>query len=362
METTKVFLYSANAETFVVFSFIRKRGGKDVPKHRGAGVVRLARGALQFVLTMVVLSALVFTVARLAPGDPLRAYYGERVERMSQSEQQAARERLGLDDSLPVQYVRWARNALHGDFGISFQYKQPVLQVIGDVAGYTLLLGGLAFVCTFALAFGLGAFCAMHEGDWADRIICKVGVVLNSIPAFWMALMLILLFSVTLRLLPTSGAYAMGQAHNLGSWITHLILPLTTLVLGHLWYYAYMVRNQLLTEVRKDYVLLCRTKGLSPRRILWRHCVRNILPSMISLMAVAVPHILSGTYIVEQVFSYPGLGTLCFESAKYHDYNLLMVLSLITGAAVVLSNLLAQGIAARIDPRLKAPGGGEPLD
>ena len=335
--------------------------GKGVPKRRSLRTVQFLRGVLQFVLTMVVLSVLVFAVARLAPGDPLRAYYGERVERMSEAEQQAARERLGLDASLPVQYAKWAQSALHGDFGISFQYKRPVMQVIGDVAGHTLLLGGLAFVCTFALAFLLGAFCAMHEGDWADRIICKVGTALNSIPAFWMALVLILLFSVTLRLLPTSGAYAMGQSHNLGSWIVHLILPLTTLILGHLWYYAYMVRNQLLDEVRKDYVLLCRTKGLLPQRILWRHCMPNILPSMVSLMAVSVPHILSGTYIVEKVFSYPGLGTLCFESAKYHDYNLLMVLCLITGAVVVLSNLLAQAINARIDPRLKMPQGGEPL-
>ena len=333
-----------------------------MPKHRRCAIARWLRYILQFALTMAVLSVLVFTVARLAPGDPLRAYYGERVERMNEEEQHAARERLGLDASLPVQYIRWVENAVRGDFGISFQYKRPVTQVIGDVVGYTLLLGGSAFLCTFALAFVLGAFCAMHEGDWADRIICKVGTALNSIPSFWIALVLILLFSVTLQLLPTSGAYAMGQAHNIGSWIVHLILPLTTLVLGHLWYYAYMVRNQLLQEVRRDYVLLCRTKGLSPRRILWRHCVRNILPSMIGLMAISVPHMLSGTYIVEKVFSYPGLGTLCFESAKYHDYNLLMVLCLITGAVVVLSNLVAQAVGARIDPRLNIPQGGEPLD
>lgn len=128
------------------------------------------------------------------------------------------------------------------------------------------------------------------------------------------------------------------------------------LVLGHLWYYAYLIRNRLLDEVRQDYVLLCRAEGLSRRKILFTQCLRNVLPSYFGLMAVSIPHILGGTYIVEKVFSYPGLGTLCFESAKYHDYNMLLVLCLITGAVVMLAGMAARALGGALDPRMRGRG------
>ena len=133
----------------------------------------------------------------------------------------------------------------------------------------------------------------------------------------------------------------------------HLILPLSTVVLSHLWYYAYLVRSRVLEEVRADYVLLAKAKGLTRREVLSRHCLRNVIPSYLSVMAVSVPHILGGTYIVEAVFSYPGLGTLSYESARYQDYNLLMLLCVLSGAAVMLCAGAAQRISERIDPRMR---------
>lgn len=313
---------------------------------------------IQLVVTLFLLSLAVFYISRLAPGDPLRSYYGESVERMSDEERAQAEERLGLDDPIYVQYGRWISEAAQGNFGISFKYKQDVMQVISNTWGNTLLLGGCAYLITFGLSLLLGVFCALKEDSLADRIICKIGTVTNTIPSFWVALVLILVFSVWLRLLPSSGAYATGSPNDILSRITHLILPLTVLILSHLWYYAYMVRNRLLEELKQDYVLLCRAKGLSRSQTVWRHCVRNILPAFFSLMAISIPHILGGTYIVEQVFSYPGLGTLCFESAKYHDYNMLMVLCLITGVAVILANMLSQAVNHRIDPRMRQNGRG----
>ncbi|MEG0156856.1 MAG: ABC transporter permease [Anaerovoracaceae bacterium] len=307
----------------------------------------------QLVLVLLLLSMIVFTIARLSPGDPLRAYYGDGVERMSTEQKEAAKERLGLDEPIPVQYVKWMKSAAHGDFGISYKYKQPVSEVIGEVWFNTLLLGGSAFVLTFAFALEIGKFCAMREGSKLDRLICKVGVVSNSIPSFFMALILVLLFAVNLRIFPVSGAYALGQSSNVFDRLYHLILPVTVMVLQHLWYYAYMIRNKLIEETRKDYVLLCKAKGLSKKQIMNKHCLRNILPSLFVLMAISVPHILGGTYVVEMVFSYPGLGTLSFESAKYQDYNMLLTLCLLTGAVVVIFNLGAQIVNEFIDPRMK---------
>ena len=319
--------------------------------------VRILKKLAALVLGLLVLSVLVFTMSRLAPTDPLQAYYGDRTEKMSAAEKEAARQRLGLNDSIPVQYVRWLKLAMQGDFGISYQYKQPVTKVISQRIGNTLILGGLGFLLTFAGALALGTLCAWYEDRWPDKILCKLGTVSSCIPEFWLSLMLILIFSVTLRWLPSSGAYTIGRADDLLDRAVHLILPITVVILSHLWYYAYLVRSKLLEETRREYVLLDRAKGLSRKAVLLRHCLPAILPSYFSLMAISVPHILGGTYLVEAVFSYPGIGTLCYESARYADYNLLMLLCLMTGGLVMVSALLGQAVSARIDPRLRSRDG-----
>lgn len=305
-----------------------------------------------FLLSVAVLSLGVFFLSRLAPVEPLQAYYGERVEKMSPEEREQARARLGLDEPLPVQYLCWVRNALRGDFGISYQYKQDVLEVIGQRMGNTLALGGLGFLLTALGALGLGTLCAWFEGRWPDRLLCRLGAFTSCIPEFWLSLLLILVFSVILRWLPSSGAYSVGGGGLLDRAV-HLVLPMTVVLFGHLWYYAYMLRSRLLEETRADYVLLARAKGLSRRRVLLGHCLRCALPSYISLLAVSVPHILGGTYIVETVFAYPGLGALSYESARYGDYNLLMVLCMLAGITVIFCGTLGQILSERLDPRVR---------
>ena len=308
---------------------------------------------LAFVVSVLVLSVLVFYIARLAPGDPLVSYYGDRVEKMSVAERAWAEEKLGLSDPIYVQYVRWLAGALHGEFGISYKYKMDVLEVIGSRVGNTLILGGIGFVLIFTLAMALGVLVEWKEERPVDRVPCKGGAGTSGLPGSRPALGLILGVSVGLRGLPRPGAYAVGGG-GFGDRLRHLVLPMTVVVLSHLWYYAYMLRNKLLEEVRADYVLLARAKGLSRRTILLRHCLRNALPSYLSLMAISVPHILGGTYVVETVFSYPGIGTLAYESARYKDYNLLMVLCILTGAVVILCSIAAQIINERLDPRIRA--------
>ena len=303
-----------------------------------------------FAVSMFVLSLTVFYVARFAPGDPLVSYYGDRVEKMSQEEREKAEERLGLREPVHIQYVKWLENAVHGDFGISYKYKRNVLEVIQGRLFNTLVLGGVGFILIFGLALLLGILCVWFEERLVDRIICQIGVVTSCIPEFWFSLVLILIFSVWLKVFPSSGAYSMGRSQDVGDRIFHLILPMTIVVISHLWYYAYMIRNKLLEEVRADYVLLAKAKGLGKAEILLGHCLRGIMPSYLSLMAVSVSHILGGTYMVEMVFSYPGIGTLSYESARYKDYNLLMVLCIFSGAIVILCSIIAQAINERIDP------------
>ncbi|MGL5821447.1 MAG: ABC transporter permease [Sarcina sp.] len=308
---------------------------------------------LQLVLSIFLLSVFVFYMSRLSPGDPLKSYYGETIEQMSTETKELATEKLGLDKPIYEQYLIWVENALNGDLGISYKYKAPVMDVIGDVFVNTIILGVISYILTFVFCTLLGIFCALNEGKFWDKLVCTIGNILNAIPGFWIALVLILIFSINLNILPSSGAYDIGEQNNIMSRIEHLILPLIIMVLGHLWYYAYMIRNKLLEEIREDYVLLAKIKGCSNKVIIFKHCFRNILPSLVTIMAVSVPHIIGGTYVVEKVFSYPGMGSLTFESAKYHDYNMLMVLCLITGVVIIISNLIAELINNKIDPRTK---------
>lgn len=317
-------------------------------------VLYYGKKALLFLVSVLVLSLAVFCISRWAPGDPLVSYYGDRVEKMSPEERAWAEEKLGLHQPILTQYVRWAEGALHGDFGISYKYKMDVTEVIASRIGNTLLLGGIGFVLIFLLALVLGVVCAWFEDRWPDRLLCRVGTVTSCIPEFWLSLLLILVFAIWLRWLPSSGAYSIGNRGDIGDRALHLLLPVAVVVINHLWYYAYMIRNRVLDEVRQDYVLLARAKGLTRRRVLLRHCLRSAMPAYLSIMAISVPHVLGGTYIVEVVFSYPGLGTLAYESARYQDYNLLMLLCMMSGVLVILCSIIAQIINERIDPRIRA--------
>ena len=317
-------------------------------------VIYYGKKILVFLLSVLILSAVVFYVSRLAPGDPLVSYYGERTEKMSPQEREWAMNKLGLNEPIHVQYVKWLEQAFHGNFGISFKYKQDVLQVISGRIVNTLLLGGIGFLLIFAGSLLLGILCAWNEDGWVDRILCKIGTISSCIPEFWLSIVLILVFAVTLRILPSSGAYSTGKADDVGDRILHLIMPLIIVTLEHLWYYAYMIRNKILEEVRADYVLLAKSKGVTKQTILFKHCLRNVLPAYLSIMAIAVPHVLGGTFVVESVFSYPGIGALSYESARYHDYNLLMLLCIMSGVLVIFCNMLSQIINEHIDPRMKA--------
>ena len=204
---------------------------------------RICRRLFGFLLTMLLLSVLVFYAARWAPGDALQSFYGDAVESMTAEEMAAARTRLGLDAPIHVQYGIWLQNALHGNFGLSLRYKMPVLDVITPLIGNTLLLGGIAYVLVFALAILLAVACALHEDTWLDRLLCRIGTAVYYLPPFWIGVVLVLIFSINLRWLPSSGAYDVGMAGVVGNRIRHLILPLAVMVMCQLWYYAYIMRN-----------------------------------------------------------------------------------------------------------------------
>lgn len=317
------------------------------------GFLRCLSGIAAWLGSLLLLSFVTFFVASQAPGDPLRAYYGEKAEKLLPEERALAEEKLGLDDPLPVQYVRWLYQALHGDFGISYQYKTDTAKIVWERLPNTLLLGGTGYALLFVLSLAVGVFCALHAHTAADRILCRIGTLSCCVPEFFVSLFLILVFSVLLRWFPGSGAYCVGESGNAVDRLHHLVLPLLVVVQGHLWYFAYMIRNRLLEEMQAEYVLLARAKGMPFGRIVIGHCLRHVLPAWLHLMAVSFPHILGGTCVVETVFSYPGIGLLAYESARYQDYPMLMLLTLLSGALVMAAGALSRELERRLDPRLR---------
>ena len=311
-----------------------------------------------FLVTMFILSVTVFYLSVLAPGDPLQAFYGEGVDRLSEVQQLEARRRLGLDGPIYLRYGHWLVQAVQGNFGLSLQYKEPAINVVRAFIGNTLLLGTVSYVLVFGLAVLLAIVCTLYEDSWLDKAICRIGTLIFYLPTFWLGLLLILIFNVNLGWLPGTGAYDPGESGNIFSRLEHLLLPVTVMVLSHVWYYAYLLRNKLTAETQKDYVLLAKAKGLSRLAIVCRHCLKNVAPTLVSIIAIAANHILGGTYVVETVFAYPGLGKLAIDSAKCHDHNLLMLIVLLTGALVIAAGLTAQGINEELDPRMRIREGG----
>ena len=185
----------------------------------------LARKTLVFIAMMFLLSLIVFYVSRLTPGDPLQSFYGDAMQSMTTTELDAARERLGLNGPIWMQYAKWIGNVMQGDFGISLKYKRPVLDVVSPLIGNTLMLGGIAYALVFMLAIALALFCARFEDTFMDRFVCRIGTVAFYVPAFWMGVVLVLVFSVNLKLLPSSGAYGIGKSGDMADRLRHLVLP-----------------------------------------------------------------------------------------------------------------------------------------
>ena len=255
-----------------------------------------------------------------------------------------------------------------------FAYLAKISKKKGAMVGYIIAFLAVGVLCNIpgwgfridmdlimdgthevsAITVVLGVLGATHENSLLDRAISTIGTITSCIPEFWFSLLLIFMFSVIWHVLPSSGAYSVGKEGDLLDRIRHLIMPMIVVIFEHLWYYAYMVRNKLLEEVRSDYVSLFKSVGINRRRIVFGHCLKNIMPTIVSIMAISVPHIIGGTYIVESVFSYPGIGMLSYESARYGDYNMLMVLCMMTGIVIIFCNILGQIINEKIDPRIKA--------
>lgn len=295
-------------------------------------------------------SLLLFGVLHLAPGGPLDVY----ADNPSVSPEALAQMRVafGLDQPLPVQYVSWVTAFFTGEWGYSIRTARPVSQEILERLGPTLILGGTSFVLSLLIALPLGIVSAVRRYSGVDYLITFLSFLGVSMPVFWLALMLQLLFAVQWRVLPSAGIQTIGSDSVL-DLLRHLILPAFILAFASVAGWSRYMRSSMVEVLGQDYVRTARAKGLTAGKVVYRHALRNALIPIITVVALDFATILSGAVITETIFAWPGIGRLFIESMNGRDYPVLMALMMAGSFALVISNLLADLAYAAVDPRIR---------
>ena len=308
---------------------------------------------MPIILAIIVIN---FFLLNLAEGDAVDVLAGEAGSATPEYMAQL-RAKFGLDQPLPVQLLVYLKNVLALDLGYSFRHDMPVSDLIFD----RLFATGLLMTCTILLAVGfgvlLGLLAAMRLNTWKDAVITVFALITYATPLFWVGLMMIVVFSLKLGWLPTSGMENVAAFYE--GWdrvkdiSIHLILPTITLSLFYLALYTRMMRASMLEQYGQDYVVTARAKGLTERRITFVHVLRNALLPVVTMAGVQVGALIGGSVIVESVFAWPGLGMLAFESLFARDLNLLLGIFMLSSILVIVVNLLVDIVYCFLDPRIE---------
>jgi peptide/nickel transport system permease protein len=313
----------------------------------------IVRRAIQALFTLLIITIVCFILTRFS-ADPLAQYATN--PNMSAADRSALRERLGLNQPLPVQYFKWLGLVAQGDFGKSFFSKQPVLGMITQRLPLTLTLMITAEVFTLTVALILGIVSAVKQYSVLDNVITSFSFIGFSMPIFFIALGLMLIFAVKFKhlglpYLPTGAD--IWNPKDLGALIRHMILPVTALVIIQTANYSRFVRSSILEVLGLDYIRTARAKGLTERAVLYKHALRNAALPFVTIVGLDIPSLLGGALVTESVFAWPGMGRLFWEYAQRGDFPVVNGVLLITSAAVVIFTIITDIVYTFVDPRIR---------
>jgi peptide/nickel transport system permease protein len=298
-----------------------------------------------------------FAALAMAPGDPITARISpEILARMSPAEIAYQRHQLGLDLPLPMQYLRWLGGVLHGDFGYSVTTGQPITLEVGPRLGPTLLLMGSALVVTVCIGIPAGVIAAVRQYAGVDYALAAFSLGMAAVPTFVLGLAAVYAFGVFIHLLPTSGMVTLGSSFSIQDLLAHLVLPAGILGLANAAPLVRYTRTSMLEVLTREYMITARAKGLGALAILIRHGLRNALIPVITVVGLLLPELIAGAVITEQIFAWPGMGSLAVRAASDRDPALMMGVILVVAVGVVLSNLIADIGYAIVDPRVRLGG------
>ncbi|MBI1959836.1 MAG: ABC transporter permease [Candidatus Rokubacteria bacterium] len=322
---------------------------------RNTTVAFVVRRLLQLVPVVLAIAAMNFLLIKMAPGDAADILAGQMGHATLEFTQQLRRE-FGLDLPLIEQFLIYMGRLLTLDLGVSFLQQQPVLDLILDRLPATLVLMVTAISLAGVLGVGLGVAAARRQGSWIDNLVSVSALIIYATPAFWLGLMLIVLFSIKLDLLPSGGMMQIGAGKTSLAYALdvarHLILPAATLGLFYVAIYTRLMRAAMLEVYGLDFITAARAKGLSEGVIAWTHALRNALLPVVTLAGVQIGHLLGGSVLVETVFGWPGLGRLVFDALLQRDLNLLLGILLVSSVVVVIANLIVDLLYGLLDPRI----------
>lgn len=283
----------------------------------------------------------------------------ERNPNITAEQREQLRTRLGLNQPLHTQYITWISSVMQGDLGRSIKTNRPVAEMIGERVVNTLLLVGTAFILTVLIAIPLGALSALRQYSWFDYLVTTFSFAGQSAPVYWLGLVAILIFYVWLDnpftggpLLPAGGMYTLGAQKTPGDLIWHMILPVAVLCSTWVAWYSRFFRASMLETLNADYVRTAVAKGLSQHRVIYGHAGRNAVIPLITMIALDLPSVFAGALFIETIFSWPGMGRLFWEAARGRDYPVLMAIIMINAVLIVVANLIADMLYARLDPRV----------
>jgi ABC-type dipeptide/oligopeptide/nickel transport system permease component len=318
----------------------------------------VGKRTLQGIVTIILAVTLNFILFRIMPGDPSRAVSGD--PRVDTATRLALIAKFGLDRPLFEQFFLYVANLLKGELGISFvQIGRPVISIIlGRKMINTIILMGSSMFIAFTLGIIIGVFAAWRRGTKLDIFFIVVSLATYSMPVFWFGMLLLLFFSYYINIFPIAGTITPGVVHPnflayAKDYLHHLMAPMITLGVSFFGGYFLFMRDTILDVFTEDYMLTARAKGLSNRKVLFKHAMRNALLPMVSLMGVHITFLISGATMTETVFSWDGLGRLIYDSVRNNDYPVLQGIFLFLAVLVVVASIIADIVNAYLDPRIK---------
>lgn len=323
----------------------------------------LLRRLLGSIPLLLGILTIIFFIIHLAPGDPTARFFNPNV---SPEVIEQMRRNLGLDQPLHVQYFKWLSAFIRGDFGYSFGQMRPISEILPETLWNTLQLTLISLVIIFILGMLIGIVQAVRQYSLADNVLTFLALFFYSMPSFWLALMLILLFSLKASQwgLPTWLQFPAAQMMSVGAEylppgqqlvdrLEHLFLPAVALGIGSAAGVARYMRGSMLEVIHQDFIRTARAKGLSERTVIFKHALRNALIPIITLLGLYLPFLLSGAVLVETIFSWPGMGRLIVDAIFQRDYPLVMATSFVIAAIVIFGNLISDVLYAVVDPRIR---------
>ncbi len=313
----------------------------------------LIRRTLLVVPVMFGVTVLIFLALHLAPGNPAQLLLGPMATPQALHQITV---QLGLNQPLPVQYLKWLGSLLQGNMGQSIQLHEAVNTLVMSKLGHTLILAVSAFVLASVVGIGLGILAGIKEGSWIDVVVNVAGFTGLSLPVFWLGLIAILIFGLKLHWVPVTGMYGVGVAGTLGQLLSHLILPAATLAVAPGAVIAQLTRVAFIEERHQLYVRTAVAKGLSPTRAALRHALRNAWIPIVTTLGLEISYLIGGDVLVETIFNWPGIGQLLVESVLARDYPTILGASVVLAAIFVLINFAIDALYPLMDPRVKASG------